>query len=123
MSRQWLALAATTFVLAGLAVGRSQDFRAEPPPWQAFLAAGGTDRRQSQAALDEIAGRWQDGYAALIVDVARFLPSPRTVDGPDESPSLDIGDAGGVGQTGGPPRGGHVPVSYTHLTLPTICSV
>ena len=32
-----------------------------PPPWQAFVAAAGADRRQSEAALDDIAGRWRDG--------------------------------------------------------------
>ncbi len=108
MSPRWLTLAATLFVLGGLGVARSQDVRPEPPPWQAFMAAGGSDRRQAQAALDDIAAGWRDGYAAMLLDVARFLPSPRTVHGPDESPSLDIDDAGDVGQTGGPPRGGDV---------------
>ena len=47
------------------------------PPWQAFIAAAGPDQRQAQAAREEIAARWRDGHAAMIVDVARFLPSPR----------------------------------------------
>ncbi len=54
------------------------------PPWQAFVAAAGDDRRQSDAALDDIAGRWRNGYASLIVDVARFLPAPRGVGAGDD---------------------------------------
>ncbi|MCA1671839.1 MAG: hypothetical protein LC799_06420, partial [Actinobacteria bacterium] len=77
-------------MLGGLGLARAQVVGPEPPPWQAFLAAAGSDRRQAQAALDEIAVRWRDGYAAMIVDVARFLASPRTVPAPDEPASLGI---------------------------------
>ncbi len=64
-----------------------------PPAWQAFVVAAGTDRRQSEAALDDIAGRWRNGYAAMIVDVARLLPAPRGVGVPDDIgvPQLDTG--------------------------------
>jgi len=70
------------------------------------MAAAGSDRRQTQAALDAIAVRWQDGYAGMIVDLARFLPSPRTVHGPDESPPLGGDDGADVGRAGALPRGG-----------------
>ncbi|MBA3296373.1 MAG: DUF3179 domain-containing protein, partial [Acidobacteria bacterium] len=106
MGRRWWMLAAILFVLGGLGVARSQDVRLEPPPWQAFMAAAGSDRRQAQAALDAIAVRWQDGYAGMIVDVARFLPSPRTVQGPDESPPLGGDDGADVGLAGALPRSG-----------------
>jgi hypothetical protein len=54
------------------------------PPWQAFVAAAGTDRRQSDAALDDIEGGWRNGYASMIIDVARFLPAPRGVGAGDD---------------------------------------
>ena len=108
MDRRRLMLAATLFVLGGLGVARSQNARPEPPPWQAFLAAGGSDRRQAQAALDVIAVRWQDSYAAMIVDVARFLPSPRTRHEPDE-PSIGIDDGAAVGRADALSRRGDVP--------------
>ncbi|MDQ3070979.1 MAG: DUF3179 domain-containing protein [Acidobacteriota bacterium] len=102
MNSRWLALAVMMVALGNLGLARSQNVRPEPPAWQAFLAAAGSDRRQAQAALDEIALRWRPGYAALIVDIARFLPSPRTVPGPDESASPGIDD-------GADPAGARLP--------------
>ncbi len=67
---------AVAFVAAGF-LPAAQEPGLDEPPWQAFIAAAGTEPRQAQAALVEIAARWRDGYAAMIVDVARFLPSPR----------------------------------------------
>jgi len=74
------ARVAAVALVAGLVVVQLGTHAREPPappPWQAFLLAAGADRRQADAALDQIAEAWQDPYAALIVDVARFLPSPR----------------------------------------------
>jgi len=99
MSPRWLTLAATLSVLGGLGVARSQNVP-EPPPWQAFMAAGGSDRPQAQAALDDIAVGWRDGYAAMILDVARFLPSPRAGAGATESSPLDIDDDANDGRAG-----------------------
>lgn len=64
----------------------------EPPPWQAFLAAGSSDRGVSEQALDAIEAPWRDGYTAMLIDVARFLPSPQAV-GADEAGDLDGGTA------------------------------
>jgi hypothetical protein len=47
------------------------------PPWQAFLEAGAPDKARSEAALATIAADWHDGLAGMVIDVARFLPSPR----------------------------------------------
>jgi hypothetical protein len=69
----------------------SQD-RANEPPWQAFLAAAGSDQKQARAALDEIAARWRNSYTGMIVDVARFLPSPRSNQVTDEISPLNIDD-------------------------------
>ena len=75
------------------------------PPWQAFLAAGGQDKDQAEAAMDEIAGGWRDGYAPMIVDMIRFLPLPRRLQAPD-GPSSDSfnADADGTGGGGGQPN-------------------
>jgi Protein of unknown function (DUF3179) len=81
-----LSAAFGAVALAGSLSARAQ-VRQEEPPWQAFLAAAGSDPAQAQAALAEIAGRWRDSYAAMIVDVARFLPSPRENPSADESRS------------------------------------
>jgi hypothetical protein len=47
------------------------------PTWQTFLAAASEDRGESEAALLTLAAHWRDGHAALLIDAARFLPSPR----------------------------------------------
>jgi hypothetical protein len=60
-----------------------QETTIEEPPWQSFIVAGANDQRASRQALDVIAAGWKDGYAAMIVDVARLLPSPRGVERPD----------------------------------------
>ena len=83
-------LAVAAVVAAGLSP-TAQKLEPAEPPWQAFIAAAGTDHRQAQAALADIAARWRDGYAAMIVDVARFLPSPRVTRAAEDqlSPPLD----------------------------------
>ena len=81
-------------VLAGTAAqvwAQAQSRPREEPAWQAFFAAAGPDRRQAEAALAEIGARWQDGYTAMIVDLARFLPSPRGHRVPDGFPSFIVG--------------------------------
>jgi hypothetical protein len=60
----------------------------DEPPWQAFLVAASSDQKQAQAALADIGARWKDGHAAMILDVVRFLPSPRTNQMADEGRSL-----------------------------------
>lgn len=65
------------------------------PPWQAFIAAASADAKQAQTAVADIAARWRDSYAAMILDVVRFLPSPRATAAVEESPSRDLDDASG----------------------------
>ena len=90
MPSRYLMLAVAAVVAAGLSP-TAQTLEPDEPPWQAFIAAAGTDHRQAQAALADIAARWRDGYAAMIVDVARFLPSPRVTRAAEDqlSPPLD----------------------------------
>ncbi|MGE0460788.1 MAG: DUF3179 domain-containing protein [Vicinamibacterales bacterium] len=68
------------FALLGpRAAGQSPDpaGRAEPS-WQAFLLAGDLNKRQSESALEEIGAGWDDRFTGMLIDVARFLPSPRS---------------------------------------------
>jgi hypothetical protein len=90
---------AVVLLLAGTVVQVSSQAQRRPqaePPWQAFFAAAGPDSRHAEEALAEIAARWQDGYTAMIIDLARFLPSPRRPQGPEGSPSpaFEPGDDG-----------------------------
>lgn len=57
------------------------------------MAAASSDRRQSEAALAEIRKCWRDSYAAMIVDLARLLPSPRAVSATEDPSPLGIDDA------------------------------
>lgn len=59
--------------------------QAPPAPGQAgdapeirlFFEAAGRDDKAAQQALETIAASWRDGYTAPIVDLARFMRSPR----------------------------------------------
>jgi hypothetical protein len=67
-------------VIVIAAAGRSIAAGAESqthPPIQLFLAAAGPDKAQAEAAMKQIAESWHDGYASMIVDLARFLPPLR----------------------------------------------
>ena len=68
-----------------------------------------TDPKQAQAALADIAARWRDNYAAMIVDVVRFLPSPRANQAADERPSRDLDDAVDEQRPGAMPGRGDFP--------------
>jgi len=49
----------------------------QAPDPRLFFQAASTDRKAAREALEQIAAAgWRDGYAALIVDLARFLPAP-----------------------------------------------
>lgn len=100
---------------------------AEPaePPIELFLAAGGLDERQSRAALDDIAPLWRDGYAAMVVDLARLLrPSPAAPDDTSaaEFAGVEPGDDAGGGALrrddfGGPVRRRPSPEGLTRARL------
>ncbi len=50
------------------------------PPLSMFFDAGGTDDRAAAAAMAALDPVWKDGYASMLIDMARVLP-PRVVDG------------------------------------------
>lgn len=57
----------------------------EPPPLEWFFEATSRDGRVADAALARIAERWDDGYAAMIVDLARLMrPAPSPGGEPDD---------------------------------------
>jgi hypothetical protein len=75
---QQAAVAGLAVALAGALFAQSaQPPASAEPPWQAFVAAAGTDERAAREALTAIGARWRDQYAAMIIDLARLLPSPR----------------------------------------------
>jgi len=47
-----------------------------PPDIGLFAQAAGPDEGQAQDALRRIEAAWKDGYAALILDLARFMRAP-----------------------------------------------
>lgn len=60
------------------------------PDIQLFFDAASTDENRASAAMDALTPAWRDGYAALFVDLARFMRSSRpTAEGAD----LPIEDA------------------------------
>jgi hypothetical protein len=84
------------FVLAGLVAGAHiarpvrAASQAELAAIRDFFAAAEADDAAAKQALDRIAASWTDGCAALLLDLARFLPSPRrTPDAGDTAPALN----------------------------------
>ncbi|MGE3795906.1 MAG: DUF3179 domain-containing protein [Dehalococcoidia bacterium] len=108
MARAAARLLVVLLLPVQIAAQAPQTTRPEPP-WEAFIAAGASDRKTAVAALDAIAAGWRDDYAGMIVDVARFLPSPRAPRASDDQPGLDAGEADGGGAAG--LRGGDMPTA------------
>jgi hypothetical protein len=103
------------FAVAALAA--APWIHAEVPDIGLFFDAASTDENTAEAALARIAAEgWRDNYAALIVDVARFLPRPRPRAGePAPQAQAGAGDDGdragglpGMGGGGFPEAGGLV---------------
>jgi hypothetical protein len=102
-------LSAVAAVMLGSSVPARTHTGSDEPQWQAFLAAASADPKQAQAALTDIAARWRDSYAAMIVDVVRFLPSPRANRTTDEGPWLEFDDAVNEQRAGASPGRGDFP--------------
>jgi hypothetical protein len=73
-----------------------------PPDLQLFFDAAASDERRARAALDAIAAGWRPGYAALFVDLARFLPADRS--SPAQDPAFEEGDEAAFGRPAPPAR-------------------
>lgn len=77
MIRHFLTAVLTLAASGSRAMAQPSGGGTTEPPWEAFIAAGLPDRKASTTALEAIEAGWRDDFAGMIVDVARFLPSPR----------------------------------------------
>jgi hypothetical protein len=91
-----LALALTGLVAAAAPAAEHLDVRV-------FFAAASSDESEAKAALRELAQGWREGYAALLIDLARFFPPPRhaAVAGGESPATLDGEREGGTPRFGG----------------------
>ncbi len=107
------------FVLLTFSVGDHETTATPPPDIELFFQAASLDKEQAEAALEKIAQDWNDGYAGLIIDLARFYPSSR------QRPSFDAPggvEDFGLDRTGDPVRSeqpfGAVPDSVGRPSAP-----
>jgi hypothetical protein len=100
MNRLWIAALAVT--IGGGWLGAQ--VRPSPPPLELFFAAASFDDRTARAALDALAPAWHDGYAAMIVDMARLLrpAGPARID----TSGAEFGGAPDADTDGTPSPGG-----------------
>ncbi len=49
---------------------------AQHPPLETFYAAAAADEKVARPALELLAQRWQDGHAAMLVELARLMRGP-----------------------------------------------
>jgi hypothetical protein len=76
MRRCLIVLAVASAAVLDRAAPATRQVGPDEPPWQQFLAAASADARRARPALDDIAARWRNEYAAMLVDILRFLPPP-----------------------------------------------
>jgi hypothetical protein len=59
------------------AAGQPEGAGAAPPGIRIFFDAASTDASVATPALETLAAAWRDGYSGMIVDLSRFMRSPR----------------------------------------------
>ena len=85
-------------------------FAQAPPSLEDFVALASKDEKVSDAAAARLSPLWKDGYAAMVIDLARSFRPARTTDGVTRADdSLGEDDP----QTGSAPRGGREPAFVT----------
>ena len=67
----WVCLLAASTAATALAAQK------EAPDVELFFQAATQQPGEAQVALEKIAEAWNDGYAGMFIDIARFLPSSR----------------------------------------------
>ena len=67
------------------------------PDLKLFFDIGSTDKDVAEAAMKELENNWRDGYAPMLVEWIRFLPSGTRVEGDVLRGGTGLGDPG-VGQ-------------------------
>jgi hypothetical protein len=84
-----------------------------PPAIGLFFEAASLDGRRAEAALGTIAAAWRDGYAGMVIDLARFFPSQGRAPGqaPGQAPDAGTGAGGDdpLASRPGFPGGGTAP--------------
>jgi hypothetical protein len=107
------ALFALFLAAAAAGFARAADSPSAPPDVRLFVQAASPDEKRAEAALDRIEARWKDGYAPLVVDIARFLRGPlrRAPEGA-AAPAQDDGRGplGPAGRSAFPQAGSFDPV-------------
>jgi hypothetical protein len=96
---QWLGLAGVVAIAATPMAGNESSTAPAAPDISLFAEAASPDEKRARVALDALAASWRDGYAALIIDLARFMRSGRPHDVPGENVPL-LADDGGAVTTG-----------------------
>ncbi len=82
--------ACAVMVMAGIV---SAAVRPSSPDIAMFFQAAASDQRQAAPALAELARTWRPGYAAMLIDLARFIV-PRPAAGQDAGPAtIDLAGA------------------------------
>jgi hypothetical protein len=79
-------------VLLALAVAAPVAAQAPAPDIRLFFQAASRDGRGADEALRAIGASWRDGYAGLVIDLARFFPSARRRPSGGPVEALDAGD-------------------------------
>ena len=78
MRRSVVVVVVVMLCLAAAATGRAQPVAAGAhPDIRLFFQAIHDDRDVADAALEQIAARWRDGYAGIVWDLVRFMRPPR----------------------------------------------
>ncbi|MGE3843284.1 MAG: DUF3179 domain-containing protein [Vicinamibacterales bacterium] len=73
-----------------------------PVPIARFIDAASEDRRTSELALQTVRADWRNGYAALLIELARFMRAPRPASPVDIAASAPANDAGLAGRAAEP---------------------
>jgi len=71
-------------------------WQAVPPPLESFVEASSADERIARAALQRITAGWKDSYAAMFIDMVRFMRPPRRSTEATAEPPLTLDDDRGT---------------------------
>ena len=100
-------------LVLALAVASPVASQEPAPDIRLFFQAATRDSREADDALRTIGASWRDGYAGLVIDLARFFPSARRRPSSASAEVLDGGDGENPleGRTAGSTGLGEAPAS------------
>lgn len=93
--------------MAGVLLAAGGSASAQAPPLEDFVALASREEKAAEAAGKRLAPVWKDGYAAMVLDLARFFRPAREV--PPAGVEEDALGGGDEPQTGNAPRGASEP--------------